>query len=75
MVTYPSCKEEWVYIIPFGVKVIEESAFSYTWYLRAVRIPESVRIICDSAFEECISLKVVEICEGVEKIGDSVFFC
>ena len=60
-------------IIPRGVKVIGQSAFSGCKQLSTIAIPDSVTTISDEAFEDCSNLENIVIPSSVRKIGDSAF--
>ncbi|MBQ3634004.1 MAG: leucine-rich repeat domain-containing protein [Bacteroidales bacterium] len=59
-------------VIPDGVKVIGERAFSSV-DIRRVEIPDSVKMISSLAFTDCHRLKTIVIGAGVEKIGVGAF--
>ena len=59
--------------IPFGTRVIRNSAFYYYTSLASVTIPNSVTSIERSAFAFC-SLASVTIPNSVTSIGDYVFY-
>ena len=60
-------------VIPNGVKVINDSAFSNCSLLTSITIPESVEVINDSAFYNCSSLKSVRILGRLDSIGWDIF--
>ncbi len=61
------------FIIPNGVKRIEESAFSSCGKLTEVEIPYSVTEIGEDAFFYCTSLKKLVIPNSVKVMGNPVF--
>lgn len=61
-------------VIPYGVRVIGEAAFSGRDRLRKVDIPDSVVEIREYAFIECVKLKTINLPEGIETISSSVFY-
>ena len=61
-------------VIPEGVKVIGESAFSDCKELQEVSIPEGVKVIENTAFEYCEKLSVVTLPQSLRAIGESVFY-
>lgn len=60
-------------VIPEGIEVIGEEAFSYCGSLTEVNIPDSVISIKKKAFEYCKSLSKIEFGENVEEIGFASF--
>jgi len=61
------------FIIPYGVKRIEEDAFGSCRKLTEVEIPYSVAEIGENAFFYCLSLKRLVIPNSVKSMGNSVF--
>lgn len=59
--------------IPFGVRVIGESAFSGCRKLRTVTVPESVVKIRENAFGDCIELEAVNIPKGLTVLSAMIF--
>ncbi len=59
--------------VPYNVKHIGESAFTYCEGLTSVTIPMSVTTIEDHAFQSCRNLSSITIPEGVTSIGDFTF--
>lgn len=60
-------------VIPDGVTIIGEYAFSWNENIKKVVIPNSVKRIIDSAFFSCKSLKEINIPSSVIELGNSVF--
>lgn len=60
--------------IPFGTRLIRNSAFYYYTSLASVTIPNSVTSIEGSTFDSCTSLASVTIPNSVTSIGDRVFY-
>ena len=60
-------------IIPDGVTVIEERAFTEYKNLTSITIPDGVTSIGYNAFWSCKNLTSVEIPDSVTSIGDSAF--
>lgn len=61
--------------IPYGTRVIEESAFQDCDYLYKVIIPNTVVSIENYAFEGCLGLVDIEIPNSVCEIGEQAFCC
>lgn len=60
-------------ILPQGVQVIADDAFSGCGYLTNVNIPKSVQTIGNRAFAECKRLKKLFLHDAVTTIGESAF--
>lgn len=60
-------------IIPDGVTIIGQSAFSYFQTLKKVTIPNSVTNIRAYAFSGCYALEEIIIPEGVQSIAQEAF--
>ena len=60
-------------IIPEGVTVIEEEAFSGQNNLESVIFPSTLREIGDEAFSECFRLRNVVLPDGIGRIGKKAF--
>ena len=63
------------YVIPDGVTIIREGAFSSCSGLTSVEIPVTVTSIGRSAFYCCSSLNGVEIPDGITDIRYMAFYC
>ncbi len=74
LIQYPTGKTNSTYIIPSGVKSIENYAFYNCTTLISVSIPDTVTSINDDAFYGCAGLKSVAIPNSVTSIGYSAFF-
>jgi len=61
-------------IIPEGIKVIAEGAFSDCSDISSISIPDSVTNIEDRAFEGCSGLVDINIPESVTTIGECAFY-
>ena len=61
------------YVIPSGINLIANHAFSRCNYLTSVVIPSSVKSIGGDAFSCCENLTSLTIPDGVTNIGDSAF--
>ncbi len=73
LIRYPKDSSVKSYVIPDGVKVIADNAFSEVRWLRAVTLPESVTTIGDAAFNE-LPISSIVIPEGVTTIGENAFY-
>lgn len=60
-------------VIPDGVAVIGNDAFSYCESLKSIIIPDSVTSIGESAFEGCSSLTSLVLPDSVTSIRNSSF--
>ena len=60
-------------LLPDGVRMIKEGAFSRCTRLREIHIPKSVESIWDRAFQGCTSLVSVDIRGAGVKIASSAF--
>lgn len=60
-------------VLPEGITIIEDGAFSCGYNLVSVNIPDSVTFIGDGAFRNCTSLVSISIPDGVTSIGEEVF--
>ncbi len=60
-------------VIPDGIKVIGDDAFSNCINLTNISIPSSVTTIGANAFNSCNNLQSVHISEGVAAIGEKAF--
>ena len=61
------------YIIPAGVKSIEEEAFSYCKNLTSISLPDGITSIGMSAFSDCTNLTSISLPEGLTSIEAGVF--
>lgn len=73
LLIYPEDKRDSSFSIPYGIKVIGDSAFSDCIYLTEVLVPDSVNYIEDYAFDYCTSLESIIIPASVKSIGHSAF--
>ncbi len=71
LVQYTGSEED--IVIPSGVKVIGEDAFSGNLSVRTVKIPDGVEEIRYHAFSGCDLLSKVTIADSVETIGRAAF--
>ena len=62
------------FIIPDGVEIVGESAFSNNGIIETISFPQSLRIIEDEAFRECKSVKSIDLPRSVSCIGKNVFY-
>ena len=73
LICYPAGKKDIQYVIPIGVKKIEERAFLGCVDLKSIKISDTVTSIGEGAFGGCKGLTSVSIPSGVTTIGNSVF--
>ena len=59
--------------IPDTVRVIGNSAFSFSKEVVSIKVPKSVTEIKDGAFFNCISLKKIDLTESPAKISGKTF--
>lgn len=76
LLAYPTKKIDTQYILPSGVKRIEDYAFANAKNLLSINFPadESLTSIGDYAFNNCSKLIGVEIPASVEVIGERAFY-
>ena len=60
--------------IPFGIEIIEESAFEGCWLLREVVLPQTVKQIKGWAFHGCKYLHSINLPFGLKKIERYTFY-
>jgi hypothetical protein len=60
-------------VIPEGVTIIGENAFSACQSLRSITIPETVTKIDSNAFEDCKALTSITLPDSLVSIGEAVF--
>lgn len=75
LVCYPESRTDAHYVVPEGVEIIGEDAFSENPYLIRVTLPESLREIGDGAFAYCQALRVVDMPSTLEYLGYAAFEC
>ena len=73
IVAYPMGKEDTSYVVPDGVKIIDDFAFAFCYGLESIIVPDSVRYLGDAAFLFCIKLESVTLGNGIAYIGNTVF--
>ena len=73
IVAYPMGKEDTSYVVPDGVKNIDDFAFAFCYGLESIIVPDSVRYLGDAAFLFCIKLESVTLGNGIAYIGNTVF--
>ncbi len=62
-------------VVPYGVTVIGDRAFSDCRLITDITLPQGLTSIGNEAFRNCRSLKSLVIPEGVTGIGNDAFFC
>ena len=73
-ILYGYCGPDSELMIPDGVELIDDGAFSYSKKLTGITIPEGVTGIGEDVFSGCENLKNVSISGSVKSIGDSAFY-
>ncbi len=71
IVKYPTGREETVFAVPAGVKIIGDSAFYDNLHLKNIIIPDAVEMIQRYAFCDAKELEKIHIPDSVEYIGVS----
>lgn len=61
-------------IVPDGIEIINEYAFSYAENIEEILLPNSLLSIEDAAFVRCTSLKSIVIPDSVSHIGSGAFY-
>ena len=74
LIQYVIGKTDTNFVIPDGVKYIDNSAFNSCTSLTSITIPDSVTSIGERAFYSCTSLMSVTIGDGVISIGEDAFY-
>lgn len=75
LVHYPESRTDAHYVVPEGVEIIGEYAFSDSCTLVRVTLPESLRVIEEGAFAYCQNLRVVDMPSTLEYLGAAAFEC
>lgn len=70
---YPAGKKDSSYVLPDGVGVIEESAFSDAQFLTEFTAGKTLRNVKESAFSNAAALKTVDFSQGKSKIASRAF--
>ncbi|MBQ8790215.1 MAG: leucine-rich repeat protein [Ruminiclostridium sp.] len=73
IIVYPAGKMDPSYVIPDGVEIIGEYAFSDVREIESVTIPEGVKSIGDYAFRGCFSITSMTLPDGIKSIGGHAF--
>ena len=73
MLLYPARRENAEYIVPDGVRVIADSAFSGNQFIRKIVLPQGINTISEFAFGNCCSLVEVSIPNTIVEIRNSAF--
>lgn len=61
LVTYPCTSSETEYVIPQGIRAIDDAAFYDSKSLTSITIPDSVTTIGENPFQLCNSLKQISV--------------
>jgi TPR repeat protein len=61
-------------VLPFGVKIIGDRAFSGNSGLKVINIPDSVTLIGNEAFERCSSLFSVSLPKNITELSNRLFY-
>ena len=76
LIAYPAMKDDYSYVIPDSVKIIEERAFDFCDDLVELTIPEGLESIGRSAFLSCSRIRRIELPDSVTDLGPMAFmFC
>ena len=75
LVHYPESRTDAHYVVPEGVEIIGEYAFSDSCTLVRVTLPESLQVIEEGAFAYCQNLRVVDMPSTLEYLGAAAFEC
>ena len=73
LITYPAGRNETSYVVPEGVEIIGQSAFTGVTKLTSVSLPESLRTIEMMAFRNTTSLTSIIIPDGVTRMDGWIF--
>ena len=73
LVAYPKGKKNEEYIVPDGVKRIEEAAFFGCDNLKEIILPETLEVLGPQAFCRCTRLTEIQIPYNVKQLPESVF--
>ena len=73
LILYANGKKESEVILPDGVEIIGNGAFSYNSVLTNVKIPNGIKSIEAGTFFNCKTLMEVELPESITYIGSSAF--
>ncbi len=60
-------------IVPDGITIIGDSAFTDCEGIASVKLPESLTIIGEAAFKQCTHLKSITMPDSLTIIGESAF--
>ena len=60
-------------IIPEGIQIINDNAFSGNSKMKAIAIPDSITTIGNGAFEHCMSLEEIDLPDSITEIGMTAF--
>ena len=73
LIKYPEGRNNEVYTIPNGVRVIKSCAFKNCNKLKQIKFPKSLQSIEYEAFNSCINLSDIKIPSNVTEIQEEVF--
>lgn len=73
LVKYPAMLTATEYVVPEGVAIVSQEAFSLAKNLTTVEMPSSVTSIGDRAFQGCSALRTVAIASGSLTVGAQAF--
>ncbi len=73
MIWYPNGSVNTEFVIPDGIRIIDDYAFSFCRSLHSVELPDTLVSIGARAFDGCASLETVILPTGLEEIGNQAF--
>lgn len=74
LLRYASAASKTSFLVPEGVKILEDSSFDHASNLKKIILPNSLEIIKPYAFAFCSSLEKINLPESLLEIGDFAFY-